>query len=773
MKDTTVQTGKKILNVAKGYSLRLIFLKIVYFFSGILISRGVVFGRYYPFGLSLSASAPGRLVAPVALGSMLGYLFPLRFGMGIRYISAIIAIAAIRWTLSDIKKIKNHFLYVPLMVFISSFVTSLAINCASGIEANNVAIGVLESLIASGAAYFFDRTFKIFSAKRFYGLTVSEFVCVAVSVSIVFFSLGNVLICGVSLGRVCAVVSILIVAYSFGVTGGAICGISSGIIFSMPSFGFTYFGCAYAFGGMIAGLCSKYGKIAVCVFFMFSSIVASFQSGDISKTIGILYESVFAMIIFLILPANFLNSIRLSSGDSLNGCSNLSTKQLFSKKLNFTSKVLACIPKMIDNIFAGFANVDKSDFKCECFKKINNVCAKCSMKTTCYERYGRNESVKKLLSSVLSNKDITDQTIVDAGFQNCIKIPTLTNVINESKDNFALKKSQSLYLDDMRKAMNENFRGASLVIEDVSDKILSVNIADYNIKNCIQNVLNKNQISFSDIICTTDEYARVFIEIELPIKFLGAITSNVLEQFEILLNRKLDKPFVVEMDKTAKIFITEEKNFAVDIGVAQHSCNNGNFCGDSCKYFEDGYGNFNVIISDGMGTGQKAAVEGAVASELMKSCVKFGINFNSAIKFVNSALLVTSNEENLATIDAVSLNLFTGEAKFMKAGSPITFIMQGSQITKLDFTSLPIGIFSDVKFVCKNLMCKPNDWIIMLSDGATDIGEQWIKNILSGKKYQSASDLAKSIIKHAVNLRKSDHDDDITAVVINIKNKNL
>ena len=60
----------------------------------------------------------------------------------------------------------------------------------------------------------------------------------------------------------------------------------------------------------------------------------------------------------------------------------------------------------------------------------------------------------------------------------------------------------------------------------------------------------------------------------------------------------------------------------------------------------------------------------------------------------------------------------------------------------------------------------------MFSDGATDIGEDWIKEILINGRFSSISDLVKTIIDAAINIRKSTHDDDITAIAVCIS-KNL
>lgn len=78
------------------------------------------------------------------------------------------------------------------------------------------------------------------------------------------------------------------------------------------------------------------------------------------------------------------------------------------------------------------------------------------------------------------------------------------------------------------------------------------------------------------------------------------------------------------------------------MAIAQHVCNNGSLCGDHCTYFNDGLGRMVMIVSDGMGSGGRAAVDGAMAAGILAKLAKAGISFDCALRIVNSALLVKS-----------------------------------------------------------------------------------------------------------------------------------
>ncbi len=773
MKSAAVKTGEKIFDSAKNYSLKLLFIKAMYFISGIIISRGTIFGSYYPFGISLSAAVPWKAAIPTAMGAALGYLFPLRLGSGIRYISAIVSVTAVRWTLNDLTKIKNHFLYTPAIVFFSSLITGLAMNSAEGFDGRDVSISFLESFIAAAAAYFFDNTFRILSKKKIYALDQKEFTCVAISFSIALLSLANISVGGVSLGRILAIIMILTAAYSMGVIGGGISGIASGVIFSLPSFGFTYMSGSYAFGGMIAGFFSSFGRIGVCAAFVFANTIISFQSGDVTMMVSGLYESIIAITVFLLIPKSFFNKVKCSSPSFLATSAvseSSAVKEAVVQRLSFASKSLLSVPKFIEKASSEFFKTPEIDFKNVGISSAYSTCSNCGLCTFCWsnERESTNQNFNSIINLVSKSKNISAKDFSPDFLKRCGKTDTIVKKISKSYSDFYAQKTAQTRMNEFKKVMSEQIEGMSSLIEDLSDEFFRCTVFDEETASKIKNELFYAGVDVLSVSCRKDENKRFFTEVECSSVAADKFDEKLGKKISKTCGRKLGDPIISTFGEICRIQMCEQKVFNVDVGVSQHSFNNGKLCGDSYCYFEDGAGKFNVIISDGMGTGGSAAAEGAMASELMKNFIKSGMGFNPSIKLVNSALLLKSCDESLATMDALSLDLFTGEAKFMKAGSPITFIMKKNEIIRLNFESLPIGILSKVAFSCEKVKLEEEDWILMLSDGATDIGEDWIMETLESKKYNSANELSKQIVDTAIKLRKESHDDDITAVSLRV-----
>ena len=770
MKSITASTKEKLLNSAKNYSLKFLFIKMMCFISAILISRGEVLGRYYPFGLSFSASAPLKFLTPTLIGTAIGYLFPLRLGCAIRYIATVVAITAIKWTLSDISKIKNHVLYTPLVVFFSSLVTGISMDLAYGIDKRDISISILEAILAAGAAYFFDVTFKILSNKKLYSLNQKEFVCVAISMSIVLCSLSKLSVAGISIGKVLAIAIILTISYVFGPAMGTISGICSGIIFSLPSFGQSYISGSYAFGGLISGMFSGLGKIAACLAFLFANTLLSFQIGDVTKMISGIYESILGICLFLVIPKSFLSTIKFSlpSLGQKYGCVN--SKNILSKKLKFFSESLDNVTKILDKASNKFSKSPRQNPTEMCLKAAYSQCSSCGLNSFCWSKNYEStyNGIKGIYSHVVSGGKNSPFKLSSDFLGRCKKTDLLIHKISEAFSNFNNYKSAEIKINEFKSIMSNQFSTVGSVLTDLSSELEDITDTDKDMENKVKDIAINMNLNISNITCVTNKSDKLFIDAESQIY----IKKENLEKFRRKISkncgREMDMPIITDFDNCYKISISEKKNFNVDIGISQHACNNGKLCGDSCCYFEDSNGNFNVIISDGMGTGGSAAAEGAVASELMKNFIKSGISFAGALKLVNSALMLKPKDEFLTTMDIVSLDLFSGQTKFIKAGSPSTFIVRDHKVFDINFESLPIGILNEVTFSQEIHSLQSGDIVLMVSDGATDIGSEWIQKILTSENYNSVQELSNLVVNSAVAIRKDAHDDDISAVAFKI-----
>ncbi len=138
----------------------------------------------------------------------------------------------------------------------------------------------------------------------------------------------------------------------------------------------------------------------------------------------------------------------------------------------------------------------------------------------------------------------------------------------------------------------------------------------------------------------------------------------------------------------------------------------------SAKELSDG--RYIIILSDGMGKGEAAAVESSLAVKTLANLIEAGFDIEIALRTLNSILLLKSEEEIFSTIDIGIFNRNSGRFKLYKVGAASTFVKRGDRVDTVKMAALPMGIVDGLKIDFVSLKLQPGDQIIMVSDGITD-----------------------------------------------------
>ncbi|MEG1427351.1 MAG: SpoIIE family protein phosphatase, partial [Oscillospiraceae bacterium] len=77
-----------------------------------------------------------------------------------------------------------------------------------------------------------------------------------------------------------------------------------------------------------------------------------------------------------------------------------------------------------------------------------------------------------------------------------------------------------------------------------------------------------------------------------------------------------------------------------------------------------------------------------------------------------------------------------------------------------------VGIMPDVKFSLLTDTFRANDIIVLLSDGVTACGIDWVREMVGEAMDDNPDSLAKAIVSEAKRHRNDGHADDITALVL-------
>ena len=348
----------------------------------------------------------------------------------------------------------------------------------------------------------------------------------------------------------------------------------------------------------------------------------------------------------------------------------------------------------------------------------------------------------------------------------CCHLTDLLAEVNQNYHDFTIREGAERRISEVRAVVADQFDGLSTLLGELSREFEETERFDRETAAKVSAMLEQYGVEPMDVCCRLDQYDRMTVT--ASVKNLNSATADrntLIQELSGVCGRSFDKPCVAWAGEEAQITLNEKAEFTLELGCAQHNSGGAQLCGDAYECFFDGRGRAIMMISDGMGSGGRAAVEGAMASGILSRLIKAGFGFSCALGIVNSSLLVKSGDEALATLDVSCLDLYTGRLQVLKAGAPMTLIKRGSRVVRCDPVSLPVGILRDVSFEQNEFTLNHGDIILMLSDGALCGGSEWLETELFTCGGLSAQQLAEQIAEHARKRRLDGKDDDITVLV--------
>ncbi len=772
MKGQTIEKNRQnVAEVLPIKATRSVISNLLYAVAGFMLSGGAVFGSYAPFGASWVASVPFSRMISTIIGSIMGYII-ITPSSSFRYIATVLAIGAIRWTLSDLKRITKNVLYPVATSSLPMLATGLVLAMVGGFQLNLIVMAVIEALLSGVGAYFYFQSVNIVRSTRGIGsLNHQEIACLVMSGCMLLLALTVVGVGGISLGRICAIIIILLCSRYGGVSGGCISGVSTGVIFSMASTDLSYLAGGYAFGGIMAGLFSAMGRLTVTLIFSVCNVIMAFQSQNTQVVIATVYESIIAGSIFMLLPKDLGNIISIVFTPKTDKQRSEGLRKNVIMRLGYSAQALKSVSSSVDSVADKMKELYSYNINNVFDESVEQVCRGCGLRSYCWEKDKQQSKcdLNKLTPIIMKNGKLTPNDFVTSFSKRCCKAPELVSCINKNYDSYVAYLSAERRVGEIRSVVAGQFCGLGDILEEMAEEFENYSQYDSASSQRILALLKMEGFTPFEVSCRTDKMNRMTVEIEVQDTERNLIKkAQLVKAVSKACGRYMDTPCISIVPNKCRIQMSERPLYDVQIGSAQHISGNGRLCGDCYNYFTDGLGRIVALISDGMGTGGRAAVDGSMAEGIMSKLIKSGLGFDCALQIVNSALMVKSGDESLATLDIICIDLFTGIADLMKAGAPATYVRKGDVVERVDFPSLPVGILCDVKLIHKVVHLADSDWVLMVSDGAIASGDSWIMDIMHHWKEGSAQEMAQIIITEAKNNRNDGYDDDITAIAMNM-----
>ena len=637
------------------------------------------------------------------------------------------------------------------------------------------ALYLAESVLGGATVYFFRRTGLLLTEGREMGtLQTGEMTCVILTVGIGVLSLSSLEIGFLSLGRIAAVLMILFSCRYGGAVGGSLSGIVAGAMFGLATSGISGISGSLAFAGLIAGLFSPLGRIATAAAFVLANGIGSLQVGSLQEVWNGLLEVMAASTIFMIWPAKTAVRLREFFRQPARLMQRGGMRRSVAHRLDVAADAMEQVSRSVETVSEKLRQIETVPVQRVFQAAADSVCGTCVSRSVCWGETAREQKdiSQSLIQSLRIDGAVTEHRLPAVMKEACTRTEELAESINRNYREYLMKESAQRKLQQVQGVVTEQFSTTGKLLRDMAQEILRQENYDTAAEKRICEILHNRAVIPLEVSCRITKEGRVLTEIEVMRIDRHKLTKTaVLRGISAAVGRPLCYPAIELFEEKCRFRFKEKPVYRMVSGVAQHTCAGSSLCGDSCVCFEDDTGRQIAVLSDGMGTGGRAAVDGAMASGILTELVKAGIGFDCALTLTNSALMVKSGEETLSTLDAASVDLFTGEAVLRKAGAPVSYALVHGKAERLEAASLPVGILEEAVFCRTSVTLAENDLLILFSDGMLAGGEDWIAPLIEGWDGEEPVQLANLLVDTAVKYRSDGREDDVSAMVLRLEKR--
>lgn len=491
------------------------------------------------------------------------------------------------------------------------------------------------------------------------------------------------------------------------------------------------------------------------------------------------FEVAVALLIFMLVPVRYWTRLYYCFQENEETSFFPAVSQEFRQHLSELSKIFA----ELSNLFKDTVLIESPARMLDDFAFIfrNKVCGKCKRKFICWQQE-REDTYKRIfvLLKTANNKGYLTLELVERILEE--KCPYTKQIIGAAKSSFEICQINNYWrnrLKEKHMIISEQLAGvgeivdqfshesslnlrANVVMESLKKKAEKAGIDIYSIE--VQKNINSNKNCF--IIKMEQCSGNCSCEGQV----LELLNSVYEYDYRILKKHCGNKM----KDENCEVFYGPVGRYSLSIANILRPSSDTGFSGDSFLHKGLKDGKDIVVISDGMGTGKKAALESSAALSLLEKIIDAGFNQNLAVKTINSALFLRNQEETFTTLDIFLFDTFTARATFNKIGAMASYIKRNWDLIKIDSASLPAGILEKIDVSTEEIELMDGDFVVMFTDGLLDLRydindkEEWLRQTLQNSSFDRAEEMCDYIRELVMNFDGSIIDD-LTAVIIKVE----
>jgi len=613
-----------------------------------------------------------------------------------------------------------------------------------------------------------------------------EVIAVAVAGATALAGLSGLTWAGVKPSGVISGLVILTAAVAGGGGVGAVVGTVSGIITALCGAGGLSLVGLQAFSGLVAGSFREFGKKAGAAGYFFGLLLVTPLLDEGGLLRGLILEGALAALAFLAVPGSALGRIRAALEDHRKveagtfpdppshermGRKLIDLGQVFEqlaaalKEVGVTAPAAPAPSGPADPSAAAGGPSLESLAEAAC-----RVCQACRLFRSCWkgDLDRTRGAMSGLLEITVTQGQLEARDVPAHIRKRCIHLGELVTTMNFLHEIAALNRHWRKKLDESRGIVSHQLDSLSAILRSLgeglseeveTDRALADETAR-RLRRCgfpvhgvrVSRVADgRPELTVAAEACESGDACR---EVALP--QASAVLGRSLAVVETRCEEAADNPGCL-----FKLSVPRQLDFR--IGVAQARKSPGGISGDTYLIRELPGNRLAAVLSDGTGAGPRAAAESQSIVKMLEELFALGFDTEMTVRTINSMLLLRSTQERFATLDLLTVDLFDGQARFIKVGASPSYLRRGGEVSVIHSPNLPLGVLPDVSTEGRLHMLHPGDLVVMATDGLTSLPERdsgaaaregWVVRLLREVGDAGAQEVADALVEAVVSMSR-------------------
>ena len=725
------------------------------FFFAVCAAAGFVLSGAKVGGVASFAdiSAAGAVGLPysaaVFTGSMVRCIISGTVGRNIVKLSASALIVIIKMFLEP----KNDEKLCGINTGVSVLISGAAVSAVIGELAQKLLFYAFYGALAGFTAYSAARFIMDLKRKKVIDLSgIGGFSCAVVYIVIISSLCGAVTV--LNFGVIIGAAVTLTGAYFYGQSGGVICGaltVCGAFLYSSEA-GMDIVLLPAA--GLLTGYMRRQKPFTAAAFFAGINFVFTVLTGLTVNSVGGMIDIICASGIFIPAASVFSDKwVRTDVKDT-------SLTDMINTRMSFLSETVGELRRESERVSQMLSK--SCDVVNEIEENSAEVCSLCYRRPFCWKSDKGNtyRGFAKLAEMGEFAQESFPQELAD-----CLHKEKIAEVFVKSAREKAAAKLMEMRFSESRELLHEQMLITEDIIRSTSEK-LDIRCSE-TVSRSIRLKLEKFGFVISSVIAYYNSRNRLIAEVYFKAENAPENGTRICDLIADELHLNMACTELIRSGNEMRIRVYERPRYSMEAYVSSSCADNSAANGDTYTVFTDGAGMGYVVLSDGMGTGQNAAMESHMVAGLFRRLVSSGVSVASAVKLINSFMVTKSREESFATLDALCVDLDDGRLTVIKSGAAATLIRHGGNVLKITAPTFPIGIYEHSELFARECEFEAGDIVIMFSDGISENAYPFIKELLMGG--DDIKHIVDEICTKADVFNQTIHSDDVTVIAFRIR----